>query len=161
MAHTPDRPAYINGLRDLADFLDTNPDIPIPNSALTAYYYPRGTDEEICDQVAHVARVLGADVDPRDLAEGHFSAGIAFGVAEYKAVGLLASSRARWAARRSYEDSITLDSTDPRRVPEMTGTNDDLIVIRYRCATCGGTGVDSMADTCRDCDGTGADNHGA
>ncbi|MBB5626849.1 hypothetical protein ABZT47_21265 [Sphaerisporangium sp. NPDC005289] len=36
-----------------------------------------------------------------------------------------------------------------------------LPVVRYRCATCGGTGVDSMADTCRDCDGTGADNHGA
>ncbi|GII67352.1 hypothetical protein Skr01_74370 [Sphaerisporangium krabiense] len=47
-----------------------------------------------------------------------------------------------------------------QETPERTMT-EPLPVVRYRCATCGGTGVDSMADTCRDCDGTGADNHGA
>jgi DnaJ-class molecular chaperone len=43
----------------------------------------------------------------------------------------------------------------------MTGMDDEFTVIRYRCATCGGTGVDSLGATCADCDGTGADNHGA
>lgn len=43
----------------------------------------------------------------------------------------------------------------------MTGMDEELTAIRYRCATCGGTGIDSLADTCADCDGTGADDHGA
>ena len=38
---------------------------------------------------------------------------------------------------------------------------DDLTVIRYRCCTCGGTGLHSEGDRCTDCDGTGIDNHGA
>ncbi|WP_424536688.1 hypothetical protein ACOZ38_45065 [Sphaerisporangium viridialbum] len=112
MVRTPDRLAVINGLRDLADFLDTNPDVPAPWGPISIYFYPLGTDEEIRAQVDHVARLLGSDVDADELAVDHYSTGITFGIAEYKAVGLLASSRARWAARRSYEDSITLD-TDP------------------------------------------------
>jgi hypothetical protein len=63
-------------------------------------------------QVDHVARLLGSDVDAHELTLGHYSTGITFGVAEYKAVGLLASSRTRHAAQTSYHDCITLD-TDP------------------------------------------------
>ncbi|GGL19190.1 hypothetical protein Sme01_36310 [Sphaerisporangium melleum] len=109
MPRTPDRLAYINGLRDLADFLDTNPDIPTPEGTLTAYYFPRGTDEEIRARVDHVARLLSAVAD--EPAQGHYSAGINFGMAEYKAVGLLASSRARWAAIKTIV--LDPDPTDP------------------------------------------------
>ncbi|WP_248959829.1 hypothetical protein [Sphaerisporangium perillae] len=112
MAPAPDRLAVINGLRDLADFLDTNPDVPAPWGPISIYFYPLGTDEEIRAQVDHVARLLGSDVDAEELALGHYSTAITFGIAEYKAVGILTSSRARWAARTSYEDSINLD-TDP------------------------------------------------
>ncbi|WP_261808931.1 hypothetical protein [Nonomuraea sp. C10] len=38
---------------------------------------------------------------------------------------------------------------------------DEPPVIRYRCCTCGGTGLTSEGDRCADCDGTGIDNHGA
>ncbi|GAA4511641.1 hypothetical protein [Nonomuraea ferruginea] len=38
---------------------------------------------------------------------------------------------------------------------------DDPLVIRYRCCTCGGTGLTGEGDRCGDCDGTGIDNHGA
>ncbi|WP_424529227.1 hypothetical protein ACOZ38_06565 [Sphaerisporangium viridialbum] len=38
---------------------------------------------------------------------------------------------------------------------------DEVIVIRYRCCTCNGTGVDSLGDTCADCFGNGMDNLGA
>jgi DnaJ-class molecular chaperone len=34
-------------------------------------------------------------------------------------------------------------------------------VIRYRCCTCGGTGLHSEGHQCADCHGTGTDNHGA
>jgi DnaJ-class molecular chaperone len=34
-------------------------------------------------------------------------------------------------------------------------------VIRYRCCTCNGTGIDADNARCLDCDGTGIDNHGA
>lgn len=162
MTHTPDRLAYINSLRNLADFLDTNPDIPIPDVTLTANYYPHGTDEEICDQVNRVARLLSADIDTHGLAFGHISTGIAFGLAEYKAVGLLSSTRAHRAARHSHADSIThdLDDTHPAKRVTVTVEN-NIAVTRHHCGTCGGTGVDSLAQTCRDCDGTGIDNHGA
>ncbi|GAA1506417.1 hypothetical protein GCM10009677_43630 [Sphaerisporangium rubeum] len=157
MTHTPDRLAYINSLRDLADFLDTNPDIPLPDGTLTATYYPRGTDEEICDQVTHVARLMSADINAHDLVYGHVSTSVSFGLAEYKAVGILAAARARWDARRSYADSITLNPTTRQTVT----VENNIAVIRHHCGTCGGTGVDSLAQTCRDCDGTGIDNHGA
>jgi DnaJ-class molecular chaperone len=49
----------------------------------------------------------------------------------------------------------------PRTRPEVISVEEDLTVIRYRCATCGGTGIHSLGDTCVDCDGTGIDNHGA
>ncbi len=50
--------------------------------------------------------------------------------------------------------------TPAQQTPQQAMT-EPLPVVHYRCATCGGTGVDSMADTCRDCDGFGIDNHGA
>ncbi|GII67366.1 hypothetical protein Skr01_74510 [Sphaerisporangium krabiense] len=37
----------------------------------------------------------------------------------------------------------------------------EVIVIRYRCCTCNGTGLDSLGATCADCFGTGIDDHGA
>ncbi|MDA0632276.1 hypothetical protein OUY22_02515 [Nonomuraea sp. MCN248] len=37
---------------------------------------------------------------------------------------------------------------------------DAIPIARYRCGTCGGTGL-SENDTCADCHGTGIDNHGA
>ncbi|WP_264295014.1 hypothetical protein [Microbispora sitophila] len=43
----------------------------------------------------------------------------------------------------------------------VTDVDEDLPVIRYRCCTCGGTGLDSPGNTCADCDGAGIDNHGA
>ncbi|MFG1879393.1 hypothetical protein ACGFIV_31625 [Sphaerisporangium sp. NPDC049003] len=114
---TDRRTAVISGLRDLADFLDTNPDIPAPWGPISINYYALGTDEEIRAQVDHIARLLGSDLDAHELMHGHYSTGITFGIAEYRAVGLLASSRARWAARTSYEHSITLDTDTAHRDP--------------------------------------------
>ncbi|MFI6712764.1 hypothetical protein ACIBF7_40430 [Nonomuraea sp. NPDC050478] len=37
---------------------------------------------------------------------------------------------------------------------------DAVPIVRYRCCTCGGTGLTDN-DTCADCYGTGIDNHGA
>ncbi|WP_281196254.1 hypothetical protein [Microtetraspora malaysiensis] len=42
-----------------------------------------------------------------------------------------------------------------------TGPDQNLTVIRYRCCTCNGIGVDSLNNTCVDCDGSGIDSHGA
>ncbi|GGO77972.1 hypothetical protein [Nonomuraea cavernae] len=38
---------------------------------------------------------------------------------------------------------------------------ESLPVIRYRCCTCNGTGIDTDNARCHDCDGTGIDNNGA
>ncbi|GII89569.1 hypothetical protein Ssi03_75590 [Sphaerisporangium siamense] len=42
-----------------------------------------------------------------------------------------------------------------------TDPADEVIVIRYRCCTCNGTGLDTHGATCGDCSGVGIDNHGA
>lgn len=109
MTHTPDRLTYITGLRDLADFLDTNPDMPTPEGTVTAYHFADGTDEEIRGHIDHIARLLSAEISPDSL---NYCTGIRFGLVEYKAVGVLAAERAKYAAEASYWDCVAPD-TDP------------------------------------------------
>jgi hypothetical protein len=107
MADTPDRLTYITSVRDLADFFDTNPDVPTPDGRLVAYHFPQGTDQEIRAQVDHIAHLLGSQIDSHHLPYGHYSTGIRFGAAEYRAVGLLASARAKHAAEPSHPGCTT------------------------------------------------------
>ncbi|MFC4592408.1 hypothetical protein [Sphaerisporangium corydalis] len=112
MTHTPTRLAYIAGLRDLADFFDTNPDVPTPEGPVIAYYFPRGTDEKIRDQVDHVARLLSSQIDPDYLPYGHYTTQIRFGIAEYRAVGLLASTHTQHASDDDHQNCCTAPDTD-------------------------------------------------
>ncbi len=100
------RLAFIAGLRDLADFLETNPDIPAPRS-ITGHYFPqRATDAEICAEVDEIAACLGSTIDPEDRKNGHYSALIHFGPVEYKAVAIVTAARAQYEADTSYRGCV-------------------------------------------------------
>jgi hypothetical protein len=92
--HNP-RTDLITGLRDLADFLDTNPDVPTSNGSVEVFYFPsRSSDDQMCAEVDEIARYLGAEIDPANIPHGHYVTGISFGLASYRAVAILAEARA-------------------------------------------------------------------
>ncbi|RBQ16937.1 hypothetical protein DP939_28185 [Spongiactinospora rosea] len=106
------RTALISGLRDMADFLHDNPDIPVPRSDVSVLHFPaRSEDAEMCAQVDHIAALLDSAIDQEDAAYGHYSTGIRFGPVEYRAVAVLAERRARHEALISYEGCVIPEET--------------------------------------------------
>jgi hypothetical protein len=96
------RTALITGLRDLAGFLETNTDLPIPTS-VTVHHFPRdASDDDMCAQVDQIAARIGAPVDSDESLHGHYGTSINFGPVEYRAVAILADARARNQAAASY-----------------------------------------------------------
>ncbi|MGV9773547.1 hypothetical protein [Streptosporangium sp. NPDC003464] len=113
---TAPRAALIKGLRDLAAFLEANPDVPAP-SLTGLSYYPRGTDPAIRAEIDTIATLLGTEVDTSDLDHGHYRTCLAFGPVEYTAVGIFATARARHEAETSYVGCI-----DPAPITPAAGT---------------------------------------
>ncbi|MDP9864906.1 MULTISPECIES: hypothetical protein [Streptosporangium] len=102
---TVPRAALINGLRDLAAFLEASPEVPIP-SLTGLSYYARGTDTDIRAEIDAIATLLDTEVDTSDLDHGHYRTYLAFGPVEYTAVGIFAAARARHKAETSYAGCI-------------------------------------------------------
>jgi hypothetical protein len=101
------RTALITGLRDMADFLHDNPNIPVARSDVGVLHFPaRAQDAEMCAHVDHIAALLGTEIDQDDAAYGHYSTGVRFGPVEYGAVAVLAECRARHEALISYEGCV-------------------------------------------------------
>ncbi|WP_066361068.1 hypothetical protein [Herbidospora mongoliensis] len=99
--------ALIGGLRDLADFLDANPAVPVPSTEITITVYPtRADDEEMRAVVDTMAAGLGAEINPNDLPYGHYSTCRNFGPVQYGAVAIMREAREKYAAQTSYEDNI-------------------------------------------------------
>ncbi|MFI0425257.1 hypothetical protein [Spongiactinospora sp. 9N601] len=106
------RTALISGLRDMADFLHDNPNIPVPRSDVSVLHFPAwAQDAEMCAHVDHIAALLGTEIDQEDAAYGHYSTGIRFGPVEYRAVAVLAERRARHEALLSYVDCVVPEGT--------------------------------------------------
>ncbi|MEU7894171.1 hypothetical protein AB0B45_15070 [Nonomuraea sp. NPDC049152] len=86
----------INGLIDLAAFLEANPDLPTPDP-IEVYTFPTpGTDEEMRAFVDQAATALG--VTPVEDSFHHYRAVRSFGPVEYRAVAILSAARARRSA---------------------------------------------------------------
>ncbi|MFI7641963.1 hypothetical protein [Nonomuraea sp. NPDC049400] len=120
-----DRPTLVKGLRDLADFLDANPKIPIPTfGTVTVHYFPTGTDEQIRAVIDRIADYLGSSINPADLKAGHYGTSISFGPATYNAVGILARARAQYAADASYRGCVTPDFVEsPEALDDFGGSS--------------------------------------
>lgn len=106
------RRAVISGLRELADFLACNRDIPVP-LVVEVDYHPRGeTDEEKRAVIDHIAKILGTT--PEKAAAGeHYMVRRRFGAVQYKAVTVSRRDMERWEALLSYSENVLPDNEPP------------------------------------------------
>ena len=101
------RAKFINGLRDLALFLDTNLGFPVPPHGDTIHVFPDGlTDAERRAAVDRLAAIMGTTAHDDN---GHYKAVAQFGPIAYCAVAISDAARAEHTARSSYADCIQLD----------------------------------------------------
>ncbi|MEW1836597.1 hypothetical protein AB0392_01395 [Nonomuraea angiospora] len=106
------RDAFITGLYELADFLETNTDIPVPTWGAVHHFPQLDTDDELRTAIDKIAACLDAPIDEDDTPYGHYATSRFFGPIEYRAVAIPAEARARHAADNSYYGCV-LPDTDP------------------------------------------------
>ncbi|GIH78303.1 hypothetical protein [Planobispora longispora] len=109
------RRELIAGLRALAAFLDSHPQVPVPRygairvSVHTNYDTDATTEPEAIAEVERIAALLGTTPTVEG---GHHVAGMEFGSVRYEAVLVTRAAMARRAALDSYSDAITLDEIE-------------------------------------------------
>jgi hypothetical protein len=106
------RARVIDGLRELADFLDTNPDLPVNEFGcdLTAFTSSNQGDADSRAQVNQVASMLGVPARDDTAAGGHYAAVRSFGPVQYKMIYIPARCRAAHAAFMSYSGCVAPDT---------------------------------------------------
>ena len=73
-ANSEERAGLIAGLRDLADFLDQNPQVPAPRRTDLLVFPPDGSDAEMFAEIDVIAEQIGATASDADSPAGHYSA---------------------------------------------------------------------------------------
>lgn len=85
-ANATERQALISGLRNLADFLESNPSVPAPNDTYAFVFPPRSMpDSEKRHEIDVIASRIGSGA--KDL-YGHYLTVRRFGPVEYRAVAI-------------------------------------------------------------------------
>ena len=92
-ANPEERARVIAGLRDLADFLDRNPQVPAPRLIDLFVFPPSGSDAEMFAEIDVIAAQIGATASDADSQAGHYSAVRGFGPVQYRAVAIPNSVR--------------------------------------------------------------------
>jgi hypothetical protein len=92
-ANDQERSRLIAGLRDLAEFLDQNPQVPAPRYADLLVFPPRGTDPEMFVEVDVIAEQIGVTASQNDTPDGHYIASRYFGPVQYRAVAIPQAAR--------------------------------------------------------------------
>jgi hypothetical protein len=88
-----ERTRLIAGLRDLAEFLDQNPQVPAPRYADLLVFPLRGTDAEIFAEVDVIAEQIGVTAGQKDTPDKHYIASRYFGPVQYRAVAIPQAAR--------------------------------------------------------------------
>jgi hypothetical protein len=83
----------IAGLRDLADFLDRNPQVPAPLFTGLFVFPSSGSDAEMFAEIDVIAALIGTTASDADSPAGHYSAVRDFGPVQYRAVAIPHSAR--------------------------------------------------------------------
>jgi hypothetical protein len=104
------RQALITGLRDLADYLEKHPAVPVPTYGTEIYLTASSTDDGGCAQVAQFARQLGVPVPTSISYSGHYEAARQFGPVGYRMVAISDDAMARHYAYTSYSGAVTPDT---------------------------------------------------
>lgn len=84
-ANPDERAELIRGFRGIADYLESNPQVPVPIYS-TVHAFPVGTWAEMCADIDAIAAFLG--VRPGVTIGGHYAAERWFGPVEYRAVAI-------------------------------------------------------------------------
>jgi hypothetical protein len=87
-ANSDGRSGLIAGLRELAEFLDQNPQIPVPLRTDLLVFPPNGSDAEMFAEIGVIAEEIGATASDADSPAGHYSAVRDFGPVQYRAVAI-------------------------------------------------------------------------
>jgi hypothetical protein len=87
-ADSPERTAFIAGLRDLAKFLNQNPGVPVPWRAYVLVFAADGSDAEMFAEIDVIAGQIGVTASDADSPRGHYSAVRDFGSVQYRAVAI-------------------------------------------------------------------------
>jgi hypothetical protein len=92
-ANSTERAALIGGLRGLADYLESNPEVPAPIYSHIIAFPPDGNWAGMCAEIDATAALLG--VIPRVTWGGHYVATRSFGPVEYETVAIPPKSGSR------------------------------------------------------------------
>jgi hypothetical protein len=104
------RTQTIVGLRQLADYLEEHPDLPVKEYGFDLTIYPEAdTDAGGRAEVDRIADILGVVPVDNTPMGGHYIASKAFGRISYRAVHIPSRAWARYIARKSYEHNIGPD----------------------------------------------------
>ena len=86
-ADSTERAALISGLRTLADYLESNPDVPATGYPVVYTFPPDGEWPTMCAEIDAIAARLGVVAHVRP-PYGHYVAVRRFGPVEYRAVAI-------------------------------------------------------------------------
>lgn len=103
------RTKVITGLRQLADYLEAHPGVPVTRLGWDLNIYPDRADGDAVAraEVDRVATVLGVPVTDETPRGGHYIASRAFGLISYAAVHIPARQMATHLALMSYRGCVT------------------------------------------------------
>ena len=87
-ANSEERYRLVAGLRELAEFLSQNPQVPAPRSTDLLVFPPNGSDAEMLAEIDAIAEDIGAIASDADSPRGHYSAVREFGPVQYRAVAI-------------------------------------------------------------------------
>jgi hypothetical protein len=87
-ANSEERERLIAGLRELANFLDQNPDVPAPRYADVLVFPSHGSNAEMFAEIDAIAQQIGATARDDNSPDGHYSATRGFGPVAYRAVAI-------------------------------------------------------------------------
>lgn len=92
-ADPDERRRLIVGLRELADFLDQNPQVPSPRYTDLLVFPHRRTDAEMFAEIDVIAEQIGVTADGNDNPAEHYIAHRYFGPVQYRAVAIPQAAR--------------------------------------------------------------------
>jgi hypothetical protein len=104
------RDRFITGLRQLADYLDTHPDVPVPPYGTTIDVHADLADNGGKAQVDAVAAQLGVEVHDETAKDGHYTAMRDFSSVGYCVVAIPESRYQRHLAYSTYHGCVTPDT---------------------------------------------------
>jgi hypothetical protein len=92
-ANSKERAAFIAGLRELAEYLDQNPQVPTRSYADLLVFPPDASDADMFAEIDRIAALIRTTASDAGSPAGHYSAVRDFGPVQYRAIAIPHSAR--------------------------------------------------------------------